>query len=572
MSIQIIDNFDVRVAKPVDNRMIVGPSQVYINREVVENKYKGLFIWDENSNTQYVWKGTTWSVTNDTIQTSQNNSSSSNQYLTFVSSTFSNVYSLNTSDKIRYKPSTGQLTLGDGSAASPTIQFGLLTTNTGIYKPSTNALAVTIGGVNSFEFGNSETKSNTRFRIDANSLADTIGQGTLSIRDSLGEVTSEFFAFSPDPKFKIYASAPTQIVAGFSGNTRETTAITFINGNGLSINEVRDLHHFNVESQRGKLCIGNKASGGFDNQQFEFWMKGHTTLTAIDGFPASSIFSANGGGLRVKNNLKIDGSSWVVGTSRSSFFSSGDGSVSDPAYKFAAQTNTGIYRFDSLSIGFTVDGDLSARIGRIRYSHTSQIHQYGLATNIVSTPRIIYSNTPITSTTSPTLYTNPTSKTLEGIFATSGTVNTIAGDQEFSLGEIRYNNTTYFYIDYEFIGTIDTYWLVKTQRVFYQWSLGTTALATTFTPSDVTTLHEETNIPVMSQVSIQFQVEPQFVSNSVGKIYFWTTLLNNTVGSKSFNAIVKYKITSVTINPSPSPSPSPSPPTTTSTTTVAPTP
>jgi hypothetical protein len=562
MSIQIIDNFDVRVAKPVDNRMIVGPSQVYINREVVENKYKGLFIWDENANTQYVWKGTTWSVTNDTIQTSHNNASSSNHYLTFVSSTFSNVYSLNTSDKIRYKPSTGQLTLGDGSATLPTIQFGLFTTNTGIYKPSTNALAITIGGVNRFEFGNSETKSNTRFRIDANSLADTIGQGTLSIRDSLGEVTSEFFAFSPDPKFKIYSSSPTQIVAGFSGNTRETTAITFINANGLSINEVRDLHHFNVESQRGKLCIGNKSSGGADNEQFQFWMKGYTTLTAIDGSPASSIFSANGGGLRVKNNLKIDGSSWVIGTSKSGFFSSGDGSVSDPAFKFTNDTNTGIYRFNS-TIGIALNGQLSGRFARIRYSQNALDQHYGFASDIISTPRLIYSNTPLSSTT---LINNPSSKTVDGIFATSGTVNVLLVDQEFLMGSIYYNNTSYFYIEYDFVGTMGTYWSAKSQKIFYQWQLGATAPLSSYISTDITT-HEEDNIIPMSGIGISFYVQPEFASNNFGRLKFYTTFLNGSGSSKSFDIIVKYKITNVSVNTSPPPPPSP----TTSSTTPGPT-
>lgn len=47
MPIQIIDNFDLNTQKPIDNRMVVGPTpSFYHNKNDIPNKYPGLRIWE----------------------------------------------------------------------------------------------------------------------------------------------------------------------------------------------------------------------------------------------------------------------------------------------------------------------------------------------------------------------------------------------------------------------------------------------------------------------------------------------------------------------------------------------
>jgi len=64
MPIQILDNFEVNVAKPIDNRFVVGSQSFYINKEQIPYRYPGLRIWDLNDSFPYVWTGVTWSNEN----------------------------------------------------------------------------------------------------------------------------------------------------------------------------------------------------------------------------------------------------------------------------------------------------------------------------------------------------------------------------------------------------------------------------------------------------------------------------------------------------------------------------
>lgn len=59
MPIQLIDNFELNTAKPLDNRMVVGPDFFYNTKEDIPsiNRYEGLRIWDANDSSPYVWNG-----------------------------------------------------------------------------------------------------------------------------------------------------------------------------------------------------------------------------------------------------------------------------------------------------------------------------------------------------------------------------------------------------------------------------------------------------------------------------------------------------------------------------------
>ena len=76
MAIIIVDNFQVDINNPIDNRFVVGsqsipsvgtyPTPFYAYRNDIVYKYPGLRIWDFNDNIPYVWNGITWINENTT--------------------------------------------------------------------------------------------------------------------------------------------------------------------------------------------------------------------------------------------------------------------------------------------------------------------------------------------------------------------------------------------------------------------------------------------------------------------------------------------------------------------------
>jgi len=84
MPIKVIDNFEVNVTKPIDNRFVVGPQSFYTNRDSIPYKYSGLRIWDLNDSLPYVWTGATWS--NETAAGTVIGSGSSGYLTKFVGS------------------------------------------------------------------------------------------------------------------------------------------------------------------------------------------------------------------------------------------------------------------------------------------------------------------------------------------------------------------------------------------------------------------------------------------------------------------------------------------------------
>ncbi len=65
MPTQLIDNFELKSAKPIDNRFVVGSQSFYTHRDDVPYKYPGMRVWDLNDSIPYVWTGTTYSSENN---------------------------------------------------------------------------------------------------------------------------------------------------------------------------------------------------------------------------------------------------------------------------------------------------------------------------------------------------------------------------------------------------------------------------------------------------------------------------------------------------------------------------
>jgi len=60
MSTPLIDNFELKVNKPIDNRFVVGPNNFYTTRDSITNKYEGLRVWDTNVSSSFFWNGSIW--------------------------------------------------------------------------------------------------------------------------------------------------------------------------------------------------------------------------------------------------------------------------------------------------------------------------------------------------------------------------------------------------------------------------------------------------------------------------------------------------------------------------------
>lgn len=112
MPIQLIDNFELNVQKPIDNRFVVGgTSSFYPTRFDIVNAYNGLRIWDLNDNQGYVYNGLTWS--SEASLTTIQGSGITNYLAKFSTSNSLNVSSI-------YENS-GTILIGTTSLPSPSI-------------------------------------------------------------------------------------------------------------------------------------------------------------------------------------------------------------------------------------------------------------------------------------------------------------------------------------------------------------------------------------------------------------------------------------------------------------------
>ena len=310
MSIQIIDNFELSLAKPIDNRFVVGSLSFYTNKDSIPLKYNGLRIYDTTDSTPYIWTGATWSYDIDRISIKLENTSSSIHYIPFVGAT-SGVNYVKVSDKgLRYNPYYSQVLLADGSNTRPTLSFS--SSNTlGIYKVNLTTIGFASSGVKRFEISSTSATSSVKFNVNAISgsaspafrvtsyPADGSGgykTGVMSIGYIPTASNFEFFPFNNTSSFAIATLSPTHSSPSAS-NTIAGTRITFINWPDSSSYQVRDIHYFNTETTKGFISMGNYGN----NYQFQFHMNGRTAVLG-------------GGGLVIGSNLLVGGAASIGAT------------------------------------------------------------------------------------------------------------------------------------------------------------------------------------------------------------------------------------------------------------------
>lgn len=163
MAIIIVDNFQVDINNPIDNRFVVGsqsipsgnpslyPTPFYAYKEDIIYKYPGLRIWDFNDNVPYVWDGTQWINENTTGALVQDAATGNTGFENYVTK-FANNQTLLTASSI-YDSNT-HVGIGLGSAANPNDNSSFGSGNPGQTSP-THGLHV-VGNIktNAYFIGN----------------------------------------------------------------------------------------------------------------------------------------------------------------------------------------------------------------------------------------------------------------------------------------------------------------------------------------------------------------------------------------------------------------------------------
>jgi hypothetical protein len=317
MPIQLIENFELSVPKPIDNRIVVGPGFTYTDKNSIPLPYVGMRIFDTNDSYPYLWTGSTWSFETNRVNVTHNITSNSDHFINFVSATGSPQL-LQSNQTLRFHPLRGQITAGPGSAIYPT--YGFTSSNSsqfmGMWKVSSNIIGFSISRISGTDFQISSTgiTASQRFNV-ANDIPGsfTFGQGTARFGRLTGTTfpSIEFYATSPNTALRVYNLSPVNIEAtrsgglpGYSNATTATTGLSLENWTNYSVLAVRDQHYINTESRRGILSIGNAGN----NDQFVFFMRDHSIASS------NSSFDYDGGGLIIQRNLSVSGGTRLSGT------------------------------------------------------------------------------------------------------------------------------------------------------------------------------------------------------------------------------------------------------------------
>jgi len=253
MPIQLIDNFELNVQKPIDNRFVVGgTSSFYATRFDIVNAYHGLRIWDLNDGQPYVYDGSTWS-SEATLTTIQGNGTAN--YLPKFNTSNS------IEDSIIYQNS-GNIIIGTTSIGSPSAKLvvdgnikansGYYYYGSGLYLTALNATEITTGTLDLARLSISSSSSgwimsrnsSSANWVNPNSLAVATASALETTRTLWGQnfngtsnvsgnitVNGGVLAITGAVQFKNSNNGFLNVVYGGASNINRTYTIPGSNGN-----------------------------------------------------------------------------------------------------------------------------------------------------------------------------------------------------------------------------------------------------------------------------------------------------------------------------------------------------
>ena len=220
----------------------------------------------------------------------------------------------------------------DGSSSAPTYSFSS-DTNTGIYRSAADTVNVSVGGDSRLELSTTELK---------------IGNGSENFKISLNGSSDSYLNMQNGSNVQLYSSGGIYLNAN-AGDLIRANAITTTFGNAnvdavLTTQGTGDLTlSTNSGTNSGTIVVRDGAG-----QDIEITPNGSGIIN-LDGLKWPS---ADGSANQV---LKTDGSGTLsftdAGGSISYPLEGTDGSSSAPTYSFSSDTNTGIFRSGTDSIG-----------------------------------------------------------------------------------------------------------------------------------------------------------------------------------------------------------------------------
>lgn len=321
MPIQIIDNFDLRVSKAIDNRFVVGAGQFYTNKDNIDYKYPGLRVWDLDLSIPFVWTGATWS--NETTSSVTGNGTVGT-IPKFIGTTN------NIGDSV-IKESSSNIGIGGVPSSSKLKVYGNVE-STGTFIGTAWSAGTGLTNINLGTNG-----SNVTGTIGLTNLQNGSSQGRVLIAGASTPAWTDQVQIGTSPSAGTPGASDGIYLKNSAGYIPRIYAVA---GQGLYI-RINATDTFKVFD--GSISVSAGSAG--------------TPALRFGTDSSSGIYSVT------SNQIGVS----ISGTNRLTISSSAitptipirvpDGSLSAPSIAFSSQTNTGMYRVSSPnSIKFSLAG------------------------------------------------------------------------------------------------------------------------------------------------------------------------------------------------------------------------
>jgi hypothetical protein len=334
MSIQIIDNFNLSVAKPIDDRFVVGsqslyPNVSYNNKNDIPYKYAGLRVWDLDLGVPFVWSGTSW--------------------------TSENSISISGSGSASYVPKfvgpPNSSTLGNSNIYISGNSVGI--NNTSI---TAGYILDIIGGVRS----QGATGFSGVGTLLTNLNATNISTGTMSLARLANNNTSGWIITSSasqpvytNPSTLTVGAASASVVFNETGNSNVHYVGFFSNSTGSLQSKVSK---FSTSTNTLSRQLTYQPSTGI----LASAIIQAGTISVTGNISASTFGSINSSG-NISAALAISATTYIQAGTK---LLVGNGTAALPSISFISSTNMGLFKVDSTKLGISVDGVESLRVWR----------------------------------------------------------------------------------------------------------------------------------------------------------------------------------------------------------------
>jgi hypothetical protein len=387
MAIQIIDNFNLSVAKPIDDRFVVGSQSFYTDKNNIPYKYTGLRIWDLNDGVPYVWNGSTWASENSV---SVSGSGNVNYVPKFIGSGVSNTigesciyisgsrvginnnsitagYNLDVNGGIKSQGATGFSGVGTlltnlnaTNISSGLLQLQYLTNDSsgkiltsGVTQPTyVNPYTLTVGFASASTVVNETTNTSAHYLSFFNA-ASISGSGQyqsrVSVVTTLEDATRRQLTYKPSTGNLTSALITTGTFSAKSITSTNITSGNITNSTNLTTGTVSITSGYLLTSGSYLTIKASGANSGFffQNNTITF-----STSRSLYMDSAGDLITGGNGTNRF-NNFRLENGGSLGATASSNYFYIRDN------FRLGTNANTGangILQVTSNSTGTNVDG------------------------------------------------------------------------------------------------------------------------------------------------------------------------------------------------------------------------